>query len=522
MPTDEAKAAPVSLPPIPESFAKIQHFVVLMLENRSFDHLFGKLNDVLPGVTGLAGDECNYDDPNAPLPEHVRIVQPADRFDMPFDPPHEFLDVQFQLFGPVQGKSNQPNPPTDVAAMSGFVFRTLSTVQNLYSQDAARVMSYFTPDQIPVLRTLATEFAVFNNWHSSLPGPTWPNRFFVHAATSGGLNYSPSDAQIVAGFSFKGGTIYERLGDKTSDWHIYHDGLPQSIGIVDLRWNFLKQQVNAFNSNFRPMAEFETDLAAGDLAPYTFIEPNYDTGHNYLGGNSMHPLNDIRNGEALVKRVYEALRKSAFWETTMLIITFDEHGGFFDHVPPPAALPTGDDHRYADSDIPFSFDRFGVRVPAVVISAYTERGTIIGTTTNPMVFDHSSIPATVEKRFGLASLTQRDAKAATLDVALNRAQPRSSAADAPMDLSDPAFAAAGMSAIASQALTTAAMDHAPLSDNQRSFLALALACDLEVSDASKHQDVRAQYSDITTQKQAADYISGVMQKIRPTNNPSGE
>jgi phospholipase C len=127
---------------------------------------------------------------------------------------------------------------------------------------------------------------------------TWPNRFFVLAATSGGLNYCPSTEQIVAGFSFKGGTIYDQLGDKTTDWHIYHDGLPQSIGISDLRWNFLRQQANPFDSNFRPMAEFETDIAVGDLAPYTFIEPNYDTGHNYLNGNSMHPLSDIRNGEA--------------------------------------------------------------------------------------------------------------------------------------------------------------------------------------------------------------------------------
>jgi phospholipase C len=89
------------------------------------------------------------------------------------------------------------------------------------------------------LTSLAREFAVFNNWHSSLPGPTWPNRFFIHAATSGGLNYSPSDEQIIAGFTFKGGTIYDRLGSNTNSWHIYHDGLPQSIGVVELRWNFL-------------------------------------------------------------------------------------------------------------------------------------------------------------------------------------------------------------------------------------------------------------------------------------------
>ena len=223
----------------------------------------------------------------------------------------------------------------------------------------------------------------------------------------------------------------------------------------------------------------------------------------------MHPLNDIRNGEALVKRVYTALRKSAFWETTMLIITFDEHGGFFDHVPPPAAPPTGDDHRYADPDMLFGFDRLGVRVPALAISAYTKPGTIIGAPGDPP-FDHSSIAATVEKRFKFASLTQRDAVAPTLEVALNLTEPRD---DAPMDLPDPAFGPAPVPAAAALALTTAARDHAPLSDNQRTFLALALACDLEVTDPSKHQDLRAQYGDIATQKQAGDYIDGVVQKI---------
>ncbi len=511
MPNGDPVSTAHSAPPVPESFGKIEHIVVLMLENRSFDHLLGALRSSISGLAGLTGTECNYDDPNSPQPDQKRLVYPADRFDMPFDPPHEFPDVQFQLYGPVKGSPNQSNPPSDPAGMNGFVFRTMNVVQNIYAEDAVRVMSYFQLQQLPVLSTLAQQFAVFNAWHASIPGPTWPNRFFVHAATSGGLNYSPSTEQIVAGFTFKGGTIYDRLGDKTTDWHIYHDGMPQCIGIADLRWNFLKQQVDQFSSNFRPMAEFETDIATGDLAPYTFIEPNYDTGHNYLNGNSMHPLNDIRNGEALIKRVYEALRNSAFWEKVMLIVTFDEHGGFFDHVPPPSAVPTGDDHRYADDDLPFGFDRLGVRVPGLVISAYTEAGTVIGSEGDPAAFDHSSVPATVEKAFKLQPLTQRDARARTLDIALNRADVRT---DAPARLPAPAFpAGTTMPTIAAEDLTSAARDHAPLSDNQRTFLALALACDLEVTDVNQHPALRDQYASITTQKQAADYIGGVYQKV---------
>jgi len=492
-----------------------------MLENRSFDHLFGNLNHLDSRIAGLKGDESNFDGPNAPQPSQERKVYAAGDFAMPFDPPHEFADVQFQLYGPVEGNPDRPAPPADPAPLNGFIFRTLTSVPNLYPEDVLRVMSFFRPEQIPVLSALARQFAVFNTWHSSLPGPTWPNRFFVHAATSGGLNYSPSTEQILAGFSFKGGTIYERLGDRTTDWHIYHDGLPQCIGITDLRWNFLKQQVNAFDSNFRPMAQFETDIAVGDLPPYTFIEPNYDTGHNYLNGNSMHPLNDIRNGEALVKRVYEALRKSKFWDSTMLIITFDEHGGFYDHVSPPATVATGDDHRYGDSDIPFSFDRLGVRVPGLVISAYTQAGTVIGTPGGPDCFDHSSIPATVAKRFKFATLTQRDAQARTLDVALNLAQARTTDAEAPLELPLPAFDAADpIPSVAAQALTSAAANHAPLSDNQRTFLALALACDLEVTKPAAHPELRSFCDDITTQKQAADYIGSVVQKILPPPPPA--
>jgi phospholipase C len=492
-----------------QNLANIQHFVVLMLENRSFDHLFG----ALPGVAGLARTEFNYDDPTTAQSAQKRIVTPADKLDkpfgMPFDPPHEFPDVQFQLYGPKVGQENQPNPPVDPAPMSGFVFQALATGPHLYAEDAARVMSFFPPKMIPVLATLASEFAVINTWYSSLPGPTWPNRFFVHAATSGGLNYSPTDLQIIAGFTFKGGTIYDRLGAK--GWRIYHDGLPQCIGIADLRWNYLRQTTDPFGSNFRPMSSLVADLAAGDLPAFTFIEPRYDTGNSYIGGNSMHPQNDIREGEKLVKQVYETLRASQFWNSTMLIITFDEHGGFYDHVSPPPTVPTGDDHRYADSDYPFNYDRLGVRVPALVISPFTQKGTVIGSPGDGRPYDHSSIAATVLRKFNLPGLTARDAQAPTVDTAVNLAVART---DTPSKLPEPA-AEIPSPAGAAQPLTAGLRDYAPLSDNQRTFLALALACDLELTGVSQQAALREQYANITTQKQATDYINGVTQKITP-------
>ena len=417
----------------------IQHFVVLMLENRSFDHMVGYLKTINPNVYGLAnGEYSNYPDPLTKLQPPVPVSPTAD-FAMSFDPPHEFCDVQKQLYGPDSGSDstseNCSSPPIFPAPMIGFLYCGNAAADAPGSNAVGqgfRVMQCFAPGQAPFITSLAQEFALFNFWYSSLPGPTWPNRFFVHAATSGGLTDSPDTEQIILGYSFKAGTIYNALANAGKDWRIYHDGLPQTAGIDSLRFAY----IDPFTKHFREMKHFAQDVKDGILPEYTFIEPQYDTGDNYVNGNSMHPLNDIREGDALVKGIYEALRNSNYWQNTMLIITFDEHGGFYDHVPPAPAVPTGDDTKYSNPAHPFGFNLHGIRVPAIVISAYTQKGTVIGdnpgdTTT---VFDHASILATVEKRFGLPALTARDKAANTLDVALNLANPRD---DAPATLQIP-------------------------------------------------------------------------------------
>jgi phospholipase C len=317
--------------------------------------------------------------------------------------------------------------------MKGFLYSGNEAAKsaNVPAQ-GPRVMECFQPDQLPVMTALAQEFALFNFWYSSLPGPTWPNRFFVHAATSGGLTDSPGKLQIIAGFSFQNGTVYEAIADAGKDWRIYHDGLPQTAGIDSLRLAY----VDPFTRHYREMKYFAQDVQDGILPDYTFIEPNYDTGENYENGNSMHPLNDVRKGEALVKSVYELLRNSNYWQDTMLIITFDEHGGFYDHVSPPPTVPTGDDTKYSNPQHLFAFNRLGIRVPAIVISAYTQKGIIIGNSAaDPStVFDHSSIVATVTKRFSLTNLTARSAAANTLEPTVSLDNPRT---DAPTTLPTP-------------------------------------------------------------------------------------
>ena len=420
---------------------KIQRFVVLMLENRSFDHLLGYLKTVNPTIEGLTAHErSNYPDPNAPQPPPVP-VSPTASTTMPYDPNHEFCDVQSQLYGPAPNETcSDPlgkccsNPPKNPAAMSGFLAGGIAAAKNQWGiGSGAEVMQCFAYGQVPFITSLAQEFALFNFWHSSLPGPTWPNRFFVHAATSGGLTDSPGTDQIVQGYSFRAGTIYHTLANAGKDWRIYHDGMPQTAGIDSLRQAY----VDPFTTHFREMQFFSQDVTAGILPEYTFIEPNYDSGSDYADGNSMHPLNDISKGDLLVKQVYETLRASpTYWPETVLIIVFDEHGGFYDHVPPPSAVPTGDDTNYSNNQHPFPFNLYGVRVPAIVVSAYTQKGMVIGQDAADATtqFDHTSILATVAKRFGLPPLTNRDRVANTLEIALNLDQPRT---DAPMTLTPP-------------------------------------------------------------------------------------
>jgi phospholipase C len=492
-------------------FQGIKRFVVLMLENRSFDHLFGYLKAVNSKVMGLTGSEFNQKDPNAPADPAIKVGR-ASSFVMTFDPGHEYYDVKIQLYGPLPGTDPGlppiANPARDPAPMTGFIASATQAVD--FSGDEDLVMECFQPDQLPVLTTLAAEFALFNFWYSSLPGPTWPNRFFVHAATSGGLTDSPSTNQIVAGFSFQNGAIYERLKNAGKVWCIYHDGLPQTAGISSLRAEY----VDPFTERFKAMENFFDDVKSGALADYSFIEPRYDTGNNYLNGTSMHPLNDIRKGEALVKQVYEALRNSPYWSDTMLIITFDEHGGFYDHQSPPATVPTGDDSKYANPNYSFLFDRLGVRVPGIVVSAYTGKGTIIGDDPGDAstVFDHSSVLATVEKRFGLEPLTNRDRAANTLEVAINLATPRLLPTEAMTALPDPA-ADAVVAGAADPTNIFAADAQAPLSANQKTMAALALACDLQITPSDYHAALISNHQKIVEEKDAADYIQKVEGKI---------
>src|SRR4051794_26920021 len=210
-----------------------------------------------------------------------------------------------------------------------------------------------TSEQLPYLHQLAGEFAVCDRWFASLPGHTWPNRVFVHAATSGGMDMEPDEAVIARwelvwrdGLELANGTIYDRLRDAGLNYRLYHDDEP---------FPYLPPMVSSLKGvsilDIDDLDDLESDLADPDFRDirYIHIEPSYDVlgvhgeyEGEYSNGNSQHPLGDVRKGDQLIKRVYETIRNSPVWEQSLLIITWDEHGGFYDHVAPPAAVPPGE------------------------------------------------------------------------------------------------------------------------------------------------------------------------------------
>lgn len=303
--------------------------------------------------------------------------------------------------------------------MTGFVtdyinnYRELRGAEPSY-RDYRIIMDCFTPEQLPVLSTLAHSYAVCDRWHSSVPSQTYPNRSFVHAATSHGfVRNSPYLNWLFA----EAPTIFNRIENDPRPeltWKVYYD----EEDLISATY-LLQPALHPYRqSHFAFMDQFEADAATGKLPSYAFVEPRLMLDHNDMHPHvSVDPLvtSSVLAGELLIERVYRAVRQGDGWDRTLLIITFDEHGGCYDHVSPPAAVPPG----RRPGSMGFRFDRLGVRVPTVLISPFIEPGTVTNT-----LFDHTSIIKTVTNRWGLQSLTERDRWATDLSQVLRRETPR--------------------------------------------------------------------------------------------------
>ncbi|MFK2873043.1 phosphoesterase [Dyella lipolytica] len=381
--------------------ARIQHVFVLMLENRSFDHLFALSG--IPGITAATSTNTNA---------YGGVAYPfggSAPDQMPTDPGHEFTDVVEQLCGAgVHFQAGQAYPTVD---NSGFVSNYATTQSEgppPQVADVGKVMQGVDPrSRSPSLYQLASEFVLCDSWHSSLPGPTWPNRYFLHGASSAGLDHSPTSAEmdgweLCDGFHYPKGSIFDALGE--GNYRLYQDQSGALLGHVPQIASL--KGISFFDVD--DLAHFEDDLETGYTARYTFIEPGYgDIVHStYAGGSSQHPMDGLSGGDQLAARVYNAIRNSPLWESSLLVILYDEHGGFYDSAKPGVATPPNDGADPTLNTNGFRFDVYGVRVPAIVVSPWVACGYVDHT-----IYDHASTLATIERLFGLSPLTDRDRNA---------------------------------------------------------------------------------------------------------------
>ncbi len=472
---------------MPAGLDNLKHIVVLMMENRSFDHMLGYAGSDNWRIEGLRGDESNLDSANG-----VAQVSNDAGYEGDFtpDPGHSVFDTLTQLYG---------DPNTSAAmdpTMSGFV-RSYEG-KNLSPQDAHRIMKCFLPDKVPVLTTLAQQFCVCDHWFSSVPGPTFPNRAFIHAATSIG--------RVDMGFDWGNitTTIYERLAQSKVDAVIYyHDST------MAMTFNGLARNMQNY---FAVFDDFLSDCKRNKLPAYSFIEPRFA---NSPGGgdqsstlaSDQHPDHDVGEGEALIKTVFEAIWNNPNRDvrnSTLLVIVYDEHGGLFDHVRPPATV-NPDDKKYTKAapslDPSFGFTRLGVRVPAVLISPYIEAGTI-----DPTVYDHTSVIATARKLLiptvANSHLTLRDKNANTFEKNFTRDVPRTDQID--------------LSAAAQPAAATQAHLDAKINDHLAAHVQSAAFLEQKhlPPDLQSGKDPNTVLQGINTEGAASAYVQDVASKIR--------
>lgn len=372
-----------------------------------------KLNPAINGVTGTESNPVSTTDPNSPrvyFQNQAHYVDP--------DPGHSFQAIREQIFGS-NDSSLYPAP------MDGFA-QQAGPDPNM----TQAVMNGFNPDKVAVYKELVSEFAVFDRWFASVPASTQPNRLYVHSGTSGGA--TSNNATLLA-LGYPQRTIFENLDDAGLSFGIYFQNIPATLFYRNLRK--LK-----YIGKFHPYGvSFKNDAKRGQLPNYTVIEQRY-VDSKLEPANDDHPSHDVYEGQMFVKEVYETLRASPQWNQTLLIITYDEHGGFFDHVSTPVRGVPSPDDIVGPTPFFFKFDRLGVRVPTIMVSPWIEKGTVVhgpgGKPSPTSEYEHSSIPATVKKIFNLPSfLTKRDAWAGTFESILQtRTIPRS---DCPMKLPTP-------------------------------------------------------------------------------------
>lgn len=381
----------------------IEHIVVVMMENRSFDNLLGwlyddqtdpppfNLPDQQPATFAGLQPNTYYNElngnrvyashpPTAWPPANNPNVVPTP------DPHEEFQFVTLQLFGT---GSPVPNAPAD---MSGFLLDY--SAPDAGGANAAQIMQTFGPAEANVINDLARNFAVCDHWYASVPSQTWPNRAFVHSGSSDGhLNNDDYELYDIP-------TIYNVLENQGKTWGVFHD----TTFIPSLTLAQFMPRLMHYGDHFSKYDNFKNLCAADANAPaaqklpqYSFVEPRFTPELGLFTidyPTDYHPPHNICRGEQFLADVYQAVRASPYRDSILVVITFDEHGGCYDHVPPPngSAPP---DPKPVSNDGTFDFSRFGVRVPTILVSSYVRPGTVFRAPPGSTPFDHTSLLATL-------------------------------------------------------------------------------------------------------------------------------
>lgn len=372
---------------------QVQHIIVVMLENRSLDNMCGWLYSApatQPKLYLPSGSPHAYDGLNATLwnpsnpgyfsgqaPNPVQVAEGTSSYLVPNPDPEEVFDnVTYQLYGPPTA--------TRKTAMQGFVL----DYQHATAADADQIMQTYSTRQVPVISALAQSFAISDAWFCSVPSQTWPNRSFVHAGTSNGNvnNGKPADP-----LKWNVPTIFNVLRSMNVRWNVYSDA---AVAPSLTRTMFPKLWDPLLDGHFHHFSDFQQDCRSGNLPAYSFVEPNF-----LSNPNDEHPPHDVSAGEQFLFNIWQAVSTSPVWSKTLLVITYDEHGGCYDHVLPPSGAATPDKASNPGQEN-FKFDRFGVRIPAVLISPYIAAGTVFRSNT-AVPYDHTSILATLRDWIGI-------------------------------------------------------------------------------------------------------------------------
>jgi phospholipase C len=437
--------------PRPDRSNALDHVVVVMFENRSFDNLLGRLYQPgeVPSFEGVIGKDLVN-----PVPDWATdrtggdIVRYgiAGNMNTPSpDPGEEYAHVNTQLFGSISPAANRGvlagrmvapfNAPADSRqrpSMDGFVTDYISSFAAEVGRkprydEYAQIMTGYAPEQMPVTSSIARGFATFDHWFCEVPSQTFANRSFFHAASSSGFvdNLVPAASFPLHNTAE---TIFERLGQQGLSWRVYCDP-PSHVSLTGII--HAPRLWPQFATKFVTTDQFLQDAADGSLPTYSFIEPNLLYGHNDMHpafdalfpDTTIDPPSSLLGGEALLAKIYNAVRSASSAQgsnawNTLLMVTFDEHGGTYDHVPPVLAPPP---HPVASSGQQgFGFDRSGVRVPAIAISAWIPAHTVV-----TGQYRNTSVLATLRRRWKLGEpLTRRDAVAADIAPVLTLDSPR--------------------------------------------------------------------------------------------------